>query len=190
MPRRAVSPLPEDLELDTTLHLPAFLPPAFLGLRGEEWPLADRINWEHEAPGGTAGQLTRGGESELVFGEPAPVRPMSSCPLDPMEPAPAVFDPEAITEGQESFEELADRLVEEAVPFVGGGDRECEERGMSETVETLAAGIGARIAHPFLQEPQPWPGSGKPRWSPATVSLGAGDGGATPERSMEDWDIL
>jgi hypothetical protein len=68
-----------------------------------------------------------------------------------------------------------------------------EERGMSEAVQSRTdqgslAGLqalGERIANPFLHEPQPRPGSGTPRWTPATAALGTGAPLAT-----EDWDIL
>jgi len=91
-----------------------------------------------------------------------------------------------VEEETESFEDFMDQIGTPGEP----ASQKSEERGMSEAVQSMAEAVGSRalgerIAQPFLHEPQPRAGSGKPRWMPVTISLGAAAEGTT-----EDWDIL
>jgi hypothetical protein len=151
-------------------------------------------------------------QAEPVWGEPELVLALSSgCVVEgeAVSAGEAVLDGEAALEsgaaatasamtealGQEpvseDFEEWDSLSGAASVPAPAKVDK-LEERGMNDAGQQVAEAaeqvgtqtLGARIVNPFLRQPEPRAGSGKPRWTPVTVSLGAG------EEAAEDWDIL
>jgi hypothetical protein len=191
VPARSVAPAPESVEIDTTLYLPGFSPQAEMAsLGGAAWRFADWLGLDrgllaldHVA---LIHQDTEHGQP--IEAEFALALPLESCCF--VEPEP-IAEPEISVFVAESgsFEGLMEEAGAPAAPVKKDG----EESGMSEAVQSRAdisgitglQALGERIASPFLHEPQPRPGTAKPRWTPMTMTLGAGTPVAT-----EDWDIL
>jgi hypothetical protein len=214
MAAHRMAPMAEALELDTMLYLPGFSPRAELESLGDRgWALAEWMACSGPVePQKMAAAQPEAIEAGEPLQAEIPIEPLleSGCHIVPVEvPSEPEAEPDLEAEPEPelpAFVTASNDLDEYALEG-GSADTsstqagaepvpaqiDWEERGMSEAVQNRTdqgslpglQALGERIANPFLHEPQPRPGSGTPRWTPATAELGT-----SAPLASEDWDIL